>query len=600
MFSTNAWGQTTVKKTSFTSTSGKLDDNVSYTTAKGGGTTAPAINNNEIRLYQNSAGTGGGTITIKVASEYKISSVTIGSSQDTKIAYTLDESDTKSTTESLSSKDKYKVSGIDASSITFYCMGTTQSSRLYVNYLEVTYIESGKKSANLKFEQDTYTVNVGKTLQVKATSDNTDAKITYSIVEPSCGCSINANGLITAGSSTATVTIKATTEDDGTYAKGEATCTLKVIDPNATTVTDELTAADFTATTANYKSFSNVTKESGVVYAGSTATASDAIQINTTNGIIVTANKDGYTLKSISVEWNSTTSNERPLNIYGKNEAYTSYTDLTSETKQGTKLGSIVYGNGKPTSLDIEGQYTYIGLTCGKNALYINKITLVWVKSSTPTGQFTIGEEGYATYYTENAYIMPADVEGGIITGVNGLTQDAGATSTVAVTYSYPAGATVPAGTPLLLHGPEGTYTYDITTSEETAPEGNLLHGADAVNANGQTYVAPTNNGTVRYYILSHSKDGKKFGFYYAATNGAAVTYQEPYAFLAYEFVGTQSAIGFSLDGDNTSGISATVSGKAAKGNGRVYSVTGVCVGDSLNNLPAGIYIMNGKKIAVK
>ena len=130
---------TTVTMTSFSATSASMDSNVSYSTAKGGGTSAPAVNSNQIRLYQNSAGTGGGTITITAKDGYKLSSVTIGSSMATKVAYTIGTSTTKSTSASVSASGKYTVDDINATSITFYCMGTSSSSRLYVNYLSATY-----------------------------------------------------------------------------------------------------------------------------------------------------------------------------------------------------------------------------------------------------------------------------------------------------------------------------------------------------------------------------------------------------------------------------------------------------------------------------
>lgn len=131
---------TTITMTTFSATEASMDDNVSYTTAKGGGTSAPAVNSNEIRLYQNSAGTGGGTITITAKDGYRLSSVTIGSSMATKVAYTIGTSTTKSTSASVTANGKYTVDDINATSITFYCMGTSSSSRLYVNYLSATYV----------------------------------------------------------------------------------------------------------------------------------------------------------------------------------------------------------------------------------------------------------------------------------------------------------------------------------------------------------------------------------------------------------------------------------------------------------------------------
>lgn len=130
---------TTITMTTFSATEASMDDNVSYTTAKAGGTSNPAINGGEIRLYQNSAGTGGGTITITAAEGYKLSSVTIGSSMATSVAYTIGSDTNKSTKANLAANGKYTVNDINASSITFYCMGTSSSSRLYVNYLSATY-----------------------------------------------------------------------------------------------------------------------------------------------------------------------------------------------------------------------------------------------------------------------------------------------------------------------------------------------------------------------------------------------------------------------------------------------------------------------------
>lgn len=151
--------QTTVTKSSFTEVSGSLDEVVSYTTAKGGGTAAPAIYSNEIRLYQNSNGTGGGTITLKATDGYKLNSVAIGSSMATKIAYTLDSETTKSATVSLSKGGIYSVSDLEAQSITFYCMGTSSSSRLYVNSLSATYsvtVVSSVDSPDFSIPSGTY------------------------------------------------------------------------------------------------------------------------------------------------------------------------------------------------------------------------------------------------------------------------------------------------------------------------------------------------------------------------------------------------------------------------------------------------------------
>ena len=128
----------TVEMSSFSATSAAMDGVISYSTAKGGGTSNPAINGTVIRLYQNSAGTGGGTITISAKEGYKITSITIGSGMKTTVAYTAD-GGAESAKVDLAANGKTTAGDLSASSVTFTCYGTSSSTRLYVNYLSVTY-----------------------------------------------------------------------------------------------------------------------------------------------------------------------------------------------------------------------------------------------------------------------------------------------------------------------------------------------------------------------------------------------------------------------------------------------------------------------------
>ena len=166
----------TATMTSFTNiTSNNIggDTNVSYFCAKGNSSTAPAIYNDEIRLYQNSDGIGGGTITIKSVDGCVLTSVTIGSSMETSIAYTINSETTKSTTTSLVANDKSIVNLSDktATSITFYCMGTTSKTRLYVNYLSVTY--SAKEKTLVEEIKNIETKTKLKFNYTKTTKENT-------------------------------------------------------------------------------------------------------------------------------------------------------------------------------------------------------------------------------------------------------------------------------------------------------------------------------------------------------------------------------------------------------------------------------------------
>lgn len=203
---------------------------------------------------------------------------------------------------------------------------------------------------------------------------------------------------------------------------------------------------------------------------------------------------------------------------------------------------------------------------------------------------FNITDAGFATYYTDKAFVMPENVQGGIVTKANKETNQ------LTISYNYQPGTVVPAKTPIVLKGEKGDYTVNYTTSEETAPAGNMLYGAENVDADGMTFVEGTN---VKYYKLALGNDGK-CGFYWGATDGAAFEYTANRAFLAIDITdASQAPASFSLDGDG----STTAINGIMNGNGdsqKIYTVTGVYAGKSLNNLPKGIYIVGGKKVAVK
>ncbi len=138
------------------------------------------------------------------------------------------------------------------------------------------------------------------------------------------------------------------------------------------TVTDVLSATEFAATGTSYKDFSGVSFTSNAVYAGQSAkTSGGAIQLrskNSNSGIVTTTS--GGKVKSVTIKVESVSNT---LDIYGSNTAYTSATDLYGDNK-GTKLGSL---NADGT-LEITGDYEYIGLRSNSGALYLTSISIVW------------------------------------------------------------------------------------------------------------------------------------------------------------------------------------------------------------------------------
>ena len=133
--SLSGWADTTVSMTSFTAISGYVggDTNISYAAAKGSAGTAPVVNGNQVRVYQN-----GGTFTITANNDVKIKSVTLGSAMGTAVTYSID-GGTASENKTLAANKTITVGDLDCSSVLFTCKGTSSSTRLYVNSLSVTY-----------------------------------------------------------------------------------------------------------------------------------------------------------------------------------------------------------------------------------------------------------------------------------------------------------------------------------------------------------------------------------------------------------------------------------------------------------------------------
>lgn len=213
---------------SFTAVSGNVgsDENVTYKAEKGNASTKPAVNNGQIRVYQD-----GGLFTVSVVEGCTLNNVTLGSAMATSVTYVTDKTTTASSSKSIAANGTVSVDLTGGEkSITFTCTGTSKTSRLYVNSLSVTYTSSGtttKKSADLSFSETTATATVGESftaptltnpnnLTVSYTSSNTDV----ATVDASTGVvTINAAG---------TTTITASSDENDNYEAGSASYTLTV------------------------------------------------------------------------------------------------------------------------------------------------------------------------------------------------------------------------------------------------------------------------------------------------------------------------------------------------------------------------------------
>ena len=185
--------------------------------------------------------------------------------------------------------------------------------------------------------------------------------------------------------------------------------------------------------TTTYSAWSGIKVTSSAVYAGNSAGSNNAIQLrsNNSNSGIVTTTSGGKVTR-VEVEWQSATADNRTLDIYGRNVAYSAATELYSTSTQGTKLGSIICGTS--TELEITDDYEYIGLRSNSGAMYLTSVTITWSSaggSSSHTDYTTICQEvtGIAisgSYPTTFVQYDSFSFAGGIVTATfeNGATQD--------------------------------------------------------------------------------------------------------------------------------------------------------------------------------
>ncbi|MCR4958115.1 MAG: chitobiase/beta-hexosaminidase C-terminal domain-containing protein [Prevotella sp.] len=149
---------------------------------------------------------------------------------------------------------------------------------------------------------------------------------------------------------------------------------------SASVVTDELTweGLGLVGSNSSYNDFADKTFSSPAVYAGQASSGTGSyIQLRDKNnnaGIITTTS--GGKLKSVTVTFNGKTT-DRSLSIYAKNTPYSAATDLYDADKQGEKLGDIA-ADADSKTLEVSGDYTYIGMRSASGAIYIDKIEIVW------------------------------------------------------------------------------------------------------------------------------------------------------------------------------------------------------------------------------
>ena len=386
-----------------------------------------------------------------------------------------------------------------------------------------------------------------------------DPSTSVTITCPTSGATIlystNDGATWTTGSSLTldkTTTVKAKATKDGMTESGVVSKSF-ICSAGSRTSTLSLTTTTYSGTPTASLATWNFLDEAGPTAASMSVEKGNgqyAVDVNVTNpdatnGTQITSlqhlkfePKEGYAIVSVEIK-GSSESNLSPLNKKWSNATCSaSGTTLTITPEDGTKLISVTVSY--------------------NNTVKITEVTVRY----TPTASYAyakIGSAEYATFVPAYSVSVPEGLTAYIVTGFDD--------SVVMEKIT-----TIPAGTPVVLNGSEGTYDLPIITGA-SAVTGNLLQVRDEAfypSKRFTIYCLSQVNGKVAFYPLPTTRQVPAGKPYLEDTSNSAKAF-------------------YGFDEDAT-GIEAI---ENAIENGAIYNVAG----QRLSKMQKGINIVNGKKI---
>lgn len=572
------WEGVTEKASTITGTS--QDNQIKIIADKSSGQTNPTVNSSgkDVRIYAN------GTITIESLEATAITQVEFTVSKKGKERLSTMTTDNGS----LAYEGQEKVTWT-GNAIAF-TMSVPQSSDLGTDKGEaaqfcfdaitITFNSTNLEDPKCTFSAETATYTLGEAFSAPTFTTVSDGEVTYKSSNTDVATVDNSGNITAIAAGTTTITASVGVTD--TYKPGSASYTLTVIDPSilfSESFAESL--GDFTVTqTEEVWSYN-----SGYKCAYANGFGKGAQELKLISPIINLADVAGA---SLTFEHAAGYINDHELQkeftLWIKEKDATEWTQLTIPTYP----NSWTFVNSGEISLnaycgkEVQIAFNYI---CQESSAAAWEIKNVIIKKAEPaTLTISVSDAGYATYFTDKAWVVADNMKAGIVTGVEN--------KNLTIDWKYAAGSVVPANTAVLIQADAKEYVCEVSNSEEAAPANNLLKGS--------TTAATTEGENCLFYKLSYDNDGKNLGFYWAAENGAAFTNEANKAYLALTTAVAQNVRGFGLEGDGTTGIGQVENGEALV---NVYTIDGIIVrkqvkeSQALNDLKKGIYIVNGKKV---
>lgn len=441
--------------------------------------------------------------------------------------------------------------------------------------LPVLYEEvGGKEAPEFSFDAQTATLNLldAGAFTAPVLTNTSDGAVTYTSSDNEVA-TIDADGRIEALAQ-GTTTITATVAETDEFTAATAEFTLHVT-----------TLSDYMKTTAveSGKTYILAADNEGTAVIAQTVAANsryDYLPVNEAapadlmgatdllNGFTLTETEGGYTIQDAYGRYLYMDETHTSFNVSADRQDGDTWT-VEPQADGTVKITNVLREKFIQYSTEHESYGAYTDEQGIKPSLY--------VKNS-----IEVNEDGYATAYSDNAVILPEGLQAAVITGV--------ADGKLTIDYRYNNGDVIPAGTAVLVKGEAGAHDYNLATSDEQAVAGNLLRGAaNDVNTEGDGCL---------FYMLSYDANHQNLGFYWAAKDGAAFTSKAGKAYLALPQAASAGVTGYALDGTPVGIDQATTDAQAPA---IIYTVDGRLVQQTdVNDLPKGLYIVNGKKVIIK
>ncbi len=424
---------------------------------------------------------------------------------------------------------------------------------------------AGKTQATLTFDSDTYSVNVGESLTVKATT-NSSASVVYSSSDKTIATVDENTGEVQAGNKVGTVTITATVTENDEYTGATATCTVNVVDPSALPEAKALVAED----------------KEGILHAMKNElgnTRLNAMEVYSLNGKIIDEGK-------ADIKWYINIDNGTIQNIDGM---YIVFEDANkADIKLSSKKGNSWYYKSEDGSWNTKE-------TDGRFLGYNEQITAFRTYSSStyPKAVAMPIVDGYIRSTTSGDYgticlpyaVAAEDMAGAEFFSIAGKVMKGEEPQSIVLNQV----TTLEAGVP---------YIFSATSDKLIAAySGKAV--AVAEEANGLIGSFEGQDVAEGMYLISAQNKVQLCGKGCKISGNRAYIDMNEVPEYSGEVGVNQRLISF----EDATGISETM---VEGGLADVYALSGVEVRHQVNEseatqgLPQGIYIVNGKKVVVK